>query len=93
MRPRVHEVLRSTVHDVTRLHTNSPDYRYHQALLASVLKLTLEWELDFDQMQPSRTSTLREDDAVDSNFATPNDEPGHQISDDWRATVAQFPDD
>jgi len=34
MRPSVHEVLRSTVHDVTRLDTKSPDYRYHQALLA-----------------------------------------------------------
>jgi len=35
MRLSVHEVLRSTVHDVTRLHTKSPDWGYQQALLAT----------------------------------------------------------
>ncbi len=36
MRPAVHEVLRPRVHDEARLHTNSVDYRYQQALRASI---------------------------------------------------------
>ena len=63
-----------------------------------VLRLTLEWELDLDQILPSRTPHPREGGAIGSGTATPTetaaptDEADRQDSDNWRATVAQFPD-
>jgi len=57
-----------------------------------VLRLTLEWELDLDRMQPSRTPQPQEGGAIHAGIATPTDEADRQGSDNWRATVAQFPD-
>jgi len=59
----------------------------------SVLKLTLEWELDFDHLKANHTPQPVDNGATDSVVATPNDETRDQESDDWQATVAQFPDD
>lgn len=46
MRSGVHDVMRSSVHEVTRLHTDCPDWRFPQPLLA---KLTGSWHTGHDR--------------------------------------------
>ncbi len=59
----------------------------------SVLKLTLEWELDIDHLQANHTHQLIDDAGADGAAATSNVEPNRQNSDNWQKTVAQLPDD
>jgi len=59
----------------------------------SVLKLTLEWELDIDRLQADPTPQSIVDGRTDGAAATSNGEARDQRSDNWQTTVAQFPDD
>ncbi|GAA1209744.1 hypothetical protein [Rhodoglobus aureus] len=59
----------------------------------SVLKLTLAWELDIDRVAAGKESAPIEKPSYAAGATTPDAERDSKKSDDWRATVAQFPDD